>query len=75
MSGATLTMGRPKKQVAKPDPAKPRTIGVRASAEWADWLERVAKHCRTDLAKLIDASVADYAKAHGFDEHPPERVP
>jgi hypothetical protein len=67
-------MARPKqrtKAAAKP----PRTVGVRATGQWADWLERVAKHCRTDVAKLIDMAVADYAKARGFDELPPERIP
>lgn len=70
---AGATVGRPKKQAERK--AGPRTVGVRASAEWADWLERAAKHCRTDIAKLIDASVAEYVKARGFTEPPPERVP
>ena len=69
-------MGRPKKSpAATPQPLRPRAVGVRASGEWAAWLERAAKHCRTDLAKLIDSAVADYVKARGFDEPPPERVP
>lgn len=56
-------------------PAGFRTVGIRASAEWADWLERLAKHMRTDIAKLMDACAAEYARNHGFDEPPPERVP
>lgn len=62
-------MTKPKK------PKGPKTIGIRATWEWADWLERVAKHCRTDVAKLVDAAVADYARSKGFTEGPPERVP
>jgi hypothetical protein len=52
-----------------------RTVGVRATAEWADWLERLAKHNRTDIAKVLDAAATHYAKATGFNEPPPERVP
>ena len=59
----------------KPKSKGPRVIGIRTTAEWAAWLERVAKYCRTDVAKLVDAAVADYAKAKGFSEAPPERVP
>ena len=70
---AGVTLGRPKRDAKRT--AGPRTIGVRSTAEWADWLELAAKHCRTDIAKLIDASVAEYAKARGFSEVPPERIP
>lgn len=67
-------VGRPKKQpprASKP----PKTIGVRATGEWAEWLERFARHCRMDMAKTIDSALAEYAKTRGFDEKPPERVP
>jgi ribosomal protein L31E len=74
MSLASAIVGRTKKSAGK-KVAGPMTVGVRASAEWAERLERAAKHCRTDIAKLIDNSVADYVKARGFDEPPPERVP
>ncbi len=53
----------------------PKTLGVRTSAEWAEWIEKGAKFCRTDVAKLIDVAVADYLKARGFTEPPPERIP
>lgn len=74
MSLASAVVGRPKR-LSGNRPTGPRTIGVRASGEWADWLERAAKHCRTDVAKLIDNAVADYVKSRGFEELPPERVP
>jgi hypothetical protein len=74
VSLASAIVGRPKKSIGK-KVAGPKTVGVRASAEWAEWLERAAKHCRTDVAKLIDNSVVDYVKARGFDEPPPDRVP
>lgn len=65
-------MGRPKKTPKKP--VKTRTIGLRTSEEWAEWLERFAKANRTDVAKLIDISLAELAKAQTF-EPPPDRVP
>jgi hypothetical protein len=73
--GANATMGRPKKSADQRKPTVPRTVGVRASGEWAAWIERAAKHCRTDVAKLIDNAVVEYAKARGFEEIPPERIP
>jgi hypothetical protein len=71
-SGATVS--RPKKLVDK-KPKGPKTIGVRSTPEWAEWIDKAARHCRTDIAKLIDASVAEYVKARGFTEVPPERIP
>jgi hypothetical protein len=65
------TMARPKKD-EKSEP-KPRTLGIRASGEWADWLERAAKHDRAKVAAFLDRAAAHYAKAIGFNEAPPER--
>ena len=73
MEATGALMGRPKKQENRP--AGPRTVGVRALAEWAQWLDDAAKHCRTDIAKLIDVSVAEYVKSRGYDVPPPDRVP
>lgn len=67
------SMGRPKrKRASKSDAMK--TVGVRSTVEWAEWLDRAAAFCRTDQAKLIDAALADYMKARGFDEPPPPRL-
>jgi hypothetical protein len=68
-------MAKAKKPAKAAKPMGPKTVAVRATGEWAAWIERAAKHCRTDIAKLIDASVADYVKLRGFDENPPERIP
>lgn len=56
-------------------PSKFRTVVVRSSGAWADWVEELAKHCRTDVAKLIDAALLGHAKVRGFDKFPPKRVP
>jgi hypothetical protein len=55
--------------------SQPKTIRIRATGEWVAWLERAAKHCRTDVAKFLDKAAAEYAKANSFDEPPPERIP
>ena len=68
-------MGRPRKTEKPKEPLKPKTVGVRATGEWAAWLERGARYCRTDVAKLLDAAAVEYLKARGFNEAPPERVP
>jgi hypothetical protein len=36
-------------------------------------VERGARHCRTDVAKAVDAALIQFFKAQGFDEPPPER--
>jgi hypothetical protein len=67
-------VGRAKKQAGK-KAAGPKTIGIRSTPEWADWLDRAVRHCRTDIAKFLDAAAAEYAKSRGFTEPPPERIP
>jgi hypothetical protein len=52
-----------------------RTVGIRVSNAYADWLERVAKQDRATIAGFLDRAAADRAKAIGFDEVPPERIP
>jgi hypothetical protein len=37
-------------------------------------VNRAAKFCRTDVAKLIDAALIKYLKDGGFDEPPPPRT-
>jgi acyl-CoA-binding protein len=52
---------------------KPTALTIKGSLEWRNWVDRGAKHCRTDSAKLVDAALVDYLKARGFDEEAPER--
>jgi hypothetical protein len=60
----------------RPESKQPemKTVGVRSTRAWADWLERGAKFCRTDTAKLLDSAAVDYLKARGFDEPAPPRL-
>lgn len=51
-----------------------KQVGIRATFEWAEWLERAAKFCRTDTAKLIDAALIDFLRAKGFEEEAPPRL-
>jgi hypothetical protein len=68
------TMTAPKRKGGKPNRKAPYvTVNIKASDEWKAWLDRLAKHCRTDVAKLIDGALVDYAKAKGFTEEAPER--
>jgi hypothetical protein len=52
-----------------------RTIGFRVSQEYAAWLERASKHNRITIAAFLDRAAAEHAKATGFDETPPDRIP
>ena len=68
-------MGRPKKP-ARPDRGpRTKTIGYRVSMEYGEWLDRLAKKHRTTVSGLLDRAVAEWAKAQGYDEDPPERMP
>ena len=73
MSTGTLMARTTKKAPAKA--ADFKTIGVRSSPEWSDWVERLAKAHRTTVAGVIDRALTEWALDKGFDEHPPERVP
>jgi uncharacterized protein (DUF1778 family) len=66
-------MARPKK--GSETDLEIRTIGVRATKGWADWLERAAKHNRITVASFLDRAAAEHAKETGFDELPPPRLP
>jgi hypothetical protein len=63
-------MARPKKKKGEV-----KRLVVQASIDWADLVERGAKHCRTDVSKLIDVALADYLRARGFTDPPPDRTP
>jgi hypothetical protein len=53
--------------------AKPTALTIRGSLEWREWVERAARYCRTDVAKLVDAALLAYVRGQGFEERPPER--
>ncbi len=67
-------MARPKKsrKTEAPGP-KPTALTIKGSLEWRAWVDRGAEHCRTDVAKLVDAALVDYLKSRGFQEEPPRR--
>jgi len=48
-------------------------LSIRCSVAWRNWVESGAKHCRTDISKLVDAALIDYLKARGFNDVAPER--
>lgn len=75
MFTGVIDVAEPKRRPKRSKPSGPRTIGIRSTGEWADWIERGARFCRTDVAKLIDAAVVEYLKDRGFTDPPPERIP
>ena len=72
---AEAPMARPKTKKRSETDLEIRTIGVRATKDWADWLERAAKHNRITVASFLDRAAAEHAKETGFDEPPPPRLP
>jgi hypothetical protein len=69
------TMARTKSAASPKPPASLKTIGMKASPEWAAWLEMVATRNRTSVAALVDQAVTAYARELGVSEPPPERTP
>jgi hypothetical protein len=67
-------MMRPKKKPPKSAEPEMKTLGVRMTVQYADWLERFAKSQRRNAASMIDRALADAAEKEEF-EAPPERVP
>jgi hypothetical protein len=74
MGKATAAMAR-RKSSKKPEGQASRRLSVQASEGWIAWVEQGADFCRTDVSKLVDAALADYLRARGFDKKPPRRVP
>ncbi len=63
-------MGRPKKAEEK----KYKTLGVRTTLEWADWVETLAAEYRTTAAGIIDRALQEWADSKGYKVKPPRRV-
>jgi acyl-CoA-binding protein len=69
----TMTVAKRKASKAVEPGRKPTALTIKGSLEWRAWVEKGAKACRTDVAKLVDASLVDYLKSRGFDDEPPAR--
>ena len=78
---SSTTMGRPKRKAKGQPEAKGaadagfKTVGVRTSPEWAEWLDGVARHYRTTVAGVIDRALSEWTEANGYPTRPPERLP
>lgn len=57
----------------KTAPTTVKSVAFRVSAEYSEWLDRMAIHNRTTIAGLMDQALARYAKETDF-EGPPERA-
>jgi hypothetical protein len=63
-------MARPKKKASR----QYKTVGIYASIEWTEWLEKMAQHYRTTVAGLVDRALSEWAQTNGYPERPPLRV-
>jgi hypothetical protein len=48
-------------------------VVIKGGSDWKNWVEALAKHCRTDVSKVLDQALIQYAKSTGFDQEAPER--
>lgn len=69
------TVPEPAKKRPGPAPSGRRanSLSIKAAPEWYEWVKEGAEHCRTDVAKLIDAALIDYLKRQGFEKPAPRR--
>jgi hypothetical protein len=56
----------------KPQPGERTTIAsLKGGPDFQAWFNRFQKQLRLPAALLIDAALAEFAKAKGFEEPPP----
>jgi hypothetical protein len=60
----------PKKGTAR---RKSVAITVKGNTKWREWLDGLAKHCRSDASKVIDSALIQYARTVGYAQEAPER--
>jgi hypothetical protein len=48
-------------------------VTLKGSEKWKEWLEGLATHCRSDVAKVIDRALVELAKREGYDAPAPLR--
>lgn len=70
----TGTLGRKKKPPGE-SVRKPVALNIKGDPLWREWVERAAAHSRMGVSAYIDFALARAAKAEGFTEKPPERLP
>jgi hypothetical protein len=67
-------MAPPKRKASKPKrQASYVMVNMKVSEEYKEWLDGLAKHCRTDASKLLDRGLILVAKEAGYDKEVPER--
>jgi len=72
-------MTRKKSTPAKPAAMKPQAdrkaiaAVIKGGPDWKAWLEGLAAHRRTDVAKVIDQALIEYAKSVGYEPEAPLR--
>ncbi len=76
---AARAIARRKPLRAKPAAVEPRierkaiAAMIKGELDWKAWVEGLADHCPTDVAKVIDRALLGYAKAEGYDRKAPRR--
>ncbi len=71
--GSTVKVER---KTTEPKPAAERkaiAVTIKGDPAWKAWLDGLANHCRSDVAKVIDMALIKYAKGEGYDREAPHR--
>jgi hypothetical protein len=67
-------MGRPKRKTDGSEPDT-KTVGLRVTLEYDEWLQGLARHYRTTVAGVIDRALAEWSESEGYPHKPPDRTP
>jgi hypothetical protein len=75
VSGAAVAKKKTKPEAPPPEP-DPRqiVISIKGSADFRDWLNRLADHERVTSVAVIERALVEYAANHGFAEPAPKRT-
>jgi len=64
---------KPKAEKARKPDRPAIAVTLRGGPDWKEWLEGFADHCRSDVSKVIDKALIQYAKSEGYNKEAPRR--
>jgi hypothetical protein len=68
-------MAKAKRKAQSKRPTSTGAIGIKATREWIEWLEELAKHYRTTVSGVVDRALTEWTEAEEYPKRPPSRTP
>jgi hypothetical protein len=73
MAQASRSMAKKKAAEQRKEPGRVTIVGLKGTPAFGAWVDGLCKHVRLPLPTMIEHAMIDYARAHGFEDEPPER--